>query len=188
MQNNSIIPETLTIEQYRKLQKSCSTSKKGRLIVSGEKILPEFQEKVINPILASQKILEPINPSNTGLYIVLNIEPHTKPRMTSSDRYKKRKCTTKYWEFKAKLKELVKEKGWIPSNTLKLTFIISMPKSWSRKKRIYMDGKPHQQTPDTDNLTKSFKDSLYEQDCTVWAEDCKKLWGNEGQIIIQEYN
>jgi hypothetical protein len=43
--------EQWDIEQARKMFKTCPVSKKGRLIVDGDKILPEFESKVIKPIL-----------------------------------------------------------------------------------------------------------------------------------------
>jgi len=50
-----------TSEQYRQMSKSCHISKKGRLIVSGEKILPEFKSKVID------NIIKPKPKSNTKI-------------------------------------------------------------------------------------------------------------------------
>jgi hypothetical protein len=42
----------------------------------------------------------------TTKFYCFNIDPCPKPRMTSSDRWKKRKCTDKYWKFKDDLKEI----------------------------------------------------------------------------------
>ena len=39
-------------------------------------------------------------------YITLNIVPVAKPRMTQSDKWKKRPATDKYWKFKDDLKML----------------------------------------------------------------------------------
>ena len=36
--------------------------------------------------------------------------------------------------------------------SLDVSFIMPMPKSWSKKKRAAMDGKPHTARPDIDNL------------------------------------
>jgi Holliday junction resolvase RusA-like endonuclease len=36
-----------------------------------------------------------------------------------------------------------------------------MPESWSKKKKERMNLKPHQQTPDADNLFKAFTDTLF---------------------------
>ncbi len=52
------------------------------------------------------------------------------------------------------------------------------------KKKNEMNGMPHKQTPDTDNLTKAIKDSLLDQDSKVWYEKCEKRWAFRGSIII----
>jgi Holliday junction resolvase RusA-like endonuclease len=59
-----------------------------------------------------------------------------------------------------------------------------MPQSWSKKKRVAMDGQPHQQKPDLDNLTKSLLDALFEDDSHLghWTS---KLWGETGMIVIE---
>lgn len=57
-----------------------------------------------------------------------------------------------------------------------------MPPSWSEKKKLAMDGKPHQQTPDIDNLTKGYFDALYEQDCVIWKITAQKVWARDGFI------
>lgn len=55
-----------------------------------------------------------------------------------------------------------------------------MPKSWSKKKREEMDGKPMQQKPDIDNAVKGFVDSLFYQqeanDCEIWHISASKHW------------
>lgn len=56
-----------------------------------------------------------------------------------------------------------------------------MPPSWSEKKRREMEGKPHQQKPDLDNLLKSL-DALYEDDSVIWKISAEKVWAREGFI------
>jgi Holliday junction resolvase RusA-like endonuclease len=60
-----------------------------------------------------------------------------------------------------------------------------MPKSWSKKKRNELNGKPHTQRPDLDNLIKAFKDALCEDDSHVHTYyNMRKIWGEDGKIII----
>ena len=67
-----------------------------------------------------------------------------------------------------------------------ITFIIPMPKSWSKGKRIIKDGEPHKQTPDLDNLIKSCLDAVLKDDSHVWMlGSTRKLWGHKGKIIIE---
>lgn len=63
-----------------------------------------------------------------------------------------------------------------------------MPKSWSEKKRLELDGKPHQQKPDIDNLQKSIQDALAIEDSYIWDAHCTKYWGRDGSITIEELN
>ena len=48
-----------------------------------------------------------------------------------------------------------------------------------------MDGQPHQQTPDKDNLEKALLDALCpDGDARIWDGRVTKRWGYKGQIII----
>ena len=46
-----------------------------------------------------------------------------------------------------------------------------------------MDGKPHQQKPDWDNLSKAWQDALCDDDSYVYDAHCRKFWGRTGAII-----
>jgi len=112
---------------------------------------------------------------------VFDIVPVSKPRMTQSDKWKKRACTQKYWDFKDECKNLgisIAESG------SHITFIMPMPKSWSKKKRLDMFGKPHQQRPDKDNLEKALLDAILDEDCRIWDSRTTKIWGMDGCITI----
>ena len=73
----------------------------------------------------------------------------------------------------------------LPESGYHVTFILPMPRSWSKRKRDDMDGKPHQQKPDKDNLEKAILDAVYADDCCVWDGRATKLWGKEGKIIVK---
>jgi len=73
----------------------------------------------------------------------------------------------------------------VPESGCHVIFILPMPKSWSDKKKKELDGKPHQQTPDVDNLLKSLLDAIYTDDCGVWAVMVEKRWGRSGKIQIK---
>ncbi len=119
-------------------------------------------------------------------YITLNIVPVAKPRMTQSDKWKKRPATDKYWKFKDDLKMLCFLCRWKPKDDLDVKFVIPMPISWSKKKRLKMDGQPHKQRPDLDNLIKAFKDALLIEDSHVHTyHNMKKVWGRSGAIILK---
>jgi Holliday junction resolvase RusA-like endonuclease len=116
--------------------------------------------------------------------IKLDIVPVPKPRMTQSDKWRGRKCCTKYWEFKDELIELYGDRE-LPE-AIKLIFVMPMPVGWSEKKKALHDGKPHQAKPDIDNLTKSIFDCLAASDSYIWRVDAAKHWGREGSITIDK--
>ena len=111
------------------------------------------------------------------------IIPVSKPRMTQADKWKKRKVTSKYWNFK----DQIKAYGVIlPCYQVHVTFILPMPKSWSKKQRIFNNGKPHMVKPDLDNLIKALGDAVYDNDSGIYDLWATKLWGEEGKIIIED--
>lgn len=116
----------------------------------------------------------------------LRVTPNTKPRMTKSDRWKRRPCVMQYWAFKDQVKAEAERLG-IPSfERCVLIFMIPMPKSWSKKKKKEHLGQPHKKKPDSDNLTKALKDALMDEDEAVWDERALKFWApeNGGSITI----
>lgn len=110
-----------------------------------------------------------------------NIVPVAKPRMTQSDKWKKRPAVMRYRHFC----DLVRVSGVLLPNGSSVIFELPMPKSWSKKKRLEMNGKPHQQKPDLDNLLKALADAVHEEDCTIWHYgELIKVWAEEGSIIV----
>ena len=111
------------------------------------------------------------------------ITPVGKPRMTSADKWKQRPPVMRYRMFcdEARLHGIQ-----VPESGAHITFVLPMPQSWSMKKRAAMDGQPHQQKPDLDNLTKSLLDALFEDDSHIWDARTSKIWGETGMIIIEE--
>jgi hypothetical protein len=55
------LPDTISAADYQKLSKTCPVSKKGRLIVSGDKILPEFESKVKKPLIEKKVTIPTIS-------------------------------------------------------------------------------------------------------------------------------
>ena len=111
-----------------------------------------------------------------------NILPMGKPRMTRADKWKKRPQVMRFRAFCDHVRLLG---ATMPESNSHITFILPMPKSWSKKKRQQFDGKPHQSKPDFDNLVKALSDAIYEDDAHIWDARITKLWGEVGQIIIR---
>ena len=63
------------------------------------------------------------------------ISPVSKPRMTRSDRWKKRPCVIKYWDYKTRLQAQLDMYGVVIDDVIKVKFGVPMPKSWSKKKK-----------------------------------------------------
>lgn len=115
--------------------------------------------------------------------IIIDIEPNTKPRMTRADKWKKRDCVVQYRSFCDELR--LKTLKFKLSSAYSIIFEISMPKSWSKKKQLALVGKPHQETPDLDNLLKAVNDALLEQDKIIHYVEARKIWAETGKITIE---
>ena len=124
---------------------------------------------------------------------VWNIEPMGAPRTTRADAWKQRPVILKYHRFRdliaIEMKKVEREAGckiWVRLDCLEVMFQIPMSKSWSKKKRIEMNGAFHQQKPDIDNLVKAVLDSIFRggDDCKVATIHAMKRWSNDGRIII----
>lgn len=110
------------------------------------------------------------------------ITPVAKPRMTQRDKWSKRKCVLQYRAFKDQCrlnKVTVTERPWV-------VFHLPMPPSWSKKKRREMNGKPHQQRPDIDNLIKALLDACLENDSGVFEIHASKVWAIDGLLEVGE--
>ncbi len=124
--------------------------------------------------------------------MILNIPPCSKPRMTQRDRWKKRQCVLDFFAFRDRIKQevkrintlLIKESPFDWDN-LTVIFLVPMPKSWSKKKKALMAGKPMQQRPDLDNYLKGLFDATHEEDSSIWKVTASKIWTDcTGKIII----
>jgi Holliday junction resolvase RusA-like endonuclease len=102
--------------------------------------------------------------------------------MTRSDAWRKRPAVMRYWAFKdeCRLHNVKLSEG-----DSVITFVLPMPKSWNALKRQTMNGKPHRQTPDLDNLLKALQDAVMDQDKTIHRVTLSKVWGIKGQIIVE---
>ncbi len=139
---------------------------------------------IVQPAIAEEEI-NSIVLDNYRPHITLNINPMRKPRMTEGDKANYRPETKRYWNYKSQLnREAIEKSYYKVSDVLDIEFHIAMPKSWSKKDKEKMNGKPHQEMPDIDNLCKAFFDCLKKQDKTIWAVNKKKYWAYEGKIVI----
>lgn len=114
------------------------------------------------------------------------ISPMGKPRMTRRDKWAERTCVMSYRAYKDAI--AYQRKGFQLADEFTVCFKLPMPKSWSKKKQRDMEGKPHQQKPDIDNLLKGLMDALMKNDETVYQVRAEKYWSRSGQIWIMQDN
>tara|TARA_R100001443_G_C3252267_1_gene153554 strand:- start:46 stop:348 length:303 start_codon:yes stop_codon:yes gene_type:complete len=91
----------------------------------------------------------------------------------------------KYRKFADELRAFCKKHNFVPGEELEMEFHIPMPKSWSKKKKAEMEGKPNRSRPDSDNLAKAVLDALLPEDSTVWSLNIIKRWSREGYIDLR---
>ncbi len=118
----------------------------------------------------------------------LDVMPMGAPRMTQRDRWAKRPVVLRYHAFKDKLRLEVNKKGIKLTDELYLVYYLPMAKSWSKKKKAEYLGKSHHLKPDTDNITKGYKDALYKEDSAVYIDAAAKFWCETGEGYILHFS
>jgi Holliday junction resolvase RusA-like endonuclease len=113
--------------------------------------------------------------------LIYEIVPVAKPRMTRKDKWAQRPSVLKYRAYKDEVRLKI---GHLNINFTKILFAVPMPKSWSKKKKAEMQGKPHEQTPDLDNFLKGLMDALYGDDSHIHTVTVAKIWDYDGYIMI----
>lgn len=115
--------------------------------------------------------------------ITFDIKPFPKPRRIKGFKDKR---SRQYDAFKKEVILKSNVKGYKLEDSLNIEFVIPIPKSWPKYKKLEMNGKPHQQTPDIDNLVKAWMDALATNDSFVHTVFAKKVWGEKGEIKIHK--
>jgi Holliday junction resolvase RusA-like endonuclease len=127
-------------------------------------------------------------PDSEILAICFPVTPTPKVRETRRDKWltPPRPRVARYRAFANELRARAAKAGFtLPDSGACLGFGIPMPDSWSKKKRLAMEGKPHTQRPDLDNLAKAVFDSLAKEDCGIWhLAGLEKRWSVEGYVAI----
>lgn len=117
-----------------------------------------------------------------------NVVPVAAPRMTRADRWKRRPCVVKYFEYRDAVRAQAQAMGFTLPERFYLWFQMPMPKSWSQRKKRMMFGEPCRAKKDADNLAKGFFD-CFGEDKHVWSVQITKTWHDAGGIVVTEpYN
>jgi Holliday junction resolvase RusA-like endonuclease len=121
--------------------------------------------------------------------LIFPVEPCPKPRQTRGDKWKSRPPVIRYRNFQNAMLYYANEFNYKVEEELSLTFIIPIPKSYTKKKKQQLLNQPHVIKPDLDNLIKAFKDALCKDDSHVWKyREMQKIWGEDGKIIVHNIN
>jgi Holliday junction resolvase RusA-like endonuclease len=109
--------------------------------------------------------------------IVVPGTPMGKPRMTRSDKWKKRDCVVRSRAYADLIRSV---SGPLPGPEqiadLSWTAYFRPAESWSQKKKESAIGTRHRQKPDRDNIDKQVLDSLFEDDSAVADGTLRKRW------------
>lgn len=114
-----------------------------------------------------------------------------KPRMTQRDKWLNppRTPILKHRIAKQGIQTYALMNKCVLQEQFKITFVLAMPDSWSKKKKATMEGQAHRQKPDIDNLLKFVLDALLpDGDECVNDVHAKKIWGYEGKVIIEQHD
>lgn len=113
------------------------------------------------------------------------INPMGAVRQTQADRWKKRPAVLRYRAYSDKLKLAAAAQNFVIGERCVMVFEIEMPQSWSKKKKELMNGKPHKQKPDIDNLVKAWDSICIEGgDAFIHTVFAAKFWSYEGRIRL----
>ena len=133
------------------------------------------QPVVPKPIIPKLQFgLVGVGPKLTSYFFTVQGEPMGKPRMTRSDKWKKRDCVVRYraWADEIRAACTADLKGAIE---VKVEAYFSLPKC-SQRKQEAMKGVPKRTRPDADNILKAVCDALFQEDGAIASMSCKKFW------------
>ena len=118
--------------------------------------------------------------------IEIDMVPMSKPRQTRSDVWRKRPVILRWRAWADEIRLACQYEEFVPGNELVMEFYLPMPKSWSKKKRAELLGKPHEMATrnDLDNLVKAVMDALIKDDGCVHYLKAKKFWAEKGMIKL----
>lgn len=105
--------------------------------------------------------------------------PIGKPRMTRSDRWKKRPCVVRYWAFCDALRMaagLSDKVTFVRPHTMHIVAYFPIPASWPKRIKDLARGMPHSHKPDVDNIEKGVMDALLKKDQNIYDVRCEKYW------------
>ena len=131
------------------------------------------------------------------MQITIPMAPMGKPRMTQSDKWKRRDVVQEYWSFKDALIFHFGAAGYdlaeMDIYEIHLSVGVPMYKSWPKVKIQKRLGQPCRGKPDFDNIEKAVADAIClnnkgkGDDSGVWKSSLEKVWTyvDEGYMRIK---
>ena len=122
--------------------------------------------------------------------------PVGKPRMTQRDKFLPSQAAQRYFAWAGVAQttgRLLFKTPWTGPVTIGLDVHIPFPKSYSRKKRASLVGKPHTGKPDLKNIVAGMEDALngiaWEDDSQIWRYlKMMKFWTDgEGVVVLRAF-
>lgn len=118
-----------------------------------------------------------------------------KPRQTQADKYFLRPEVARYRAYANDLCKAAMltraSNALLSAVSVECLFVMPFPKSYSKKIREQLAGRPFQQRPDVDNLAKAVLDSLWPKDDSQIAEAyALAIWddGKGARVMIKVYD
>lgn len=111
------------------------------------------------------------------------VTPVSAPRQVRSHAWKPSPPVLRYRAYRD---ELTIKRLEIPFPFHQLIFVMPMPESWPLNKTNRLEGMPHLQKPDRDNLEKAVLDTAFGEDCQVWNGATLKVWGARGMLLVSD--
>ena len=177
-----MLPYGLVTGRTAKLPKLCDLPRVNSRCESG--ILGE----ITNPGARDGEVL--VERSGNRFRIVIPGKPIGKPRMTRSDKWKKRPATTRYWAWCDRVRAGIAAAGLTvpPAETVlavNWAAYFEPPKSWPKKQRVAAIGTLHRAKPDADNLLKCWDALWPDGDSAIAAGTFRKEWGWESRVVLE---
>jgi Holliday junction resolvase RusA-like endonuclease len=174
-----------TPEQVREMEERLVRNRKRPTPVA----LPPPTPRPLDPPKAPAPSLVCVEPDDltvtcsdrfTSVEFTYHGKPIGKPRMTQRDTWMRRPAVVRYRQFADALREAA---GGVRegADMVLVTAWVAMPESWTKKKKAELVGQPCRQRPDWDNIGKAVCDSLFDEDCCIWAGLTMKYWCYSGQ-------
>ena len=112
--------------------------------------------------------------------------PVPQPRMVKSDKWAKRPCVVRYFDWCNYARTCYTE---LPSDAvgIHVNVFIQFPEYYSKKKRKSLANSFHRIKPDCDNILKAILDALFKRDQAISTAQINKYWddGNGARLGIR---